>query len=204
MPYTYTLAREARDTGLPFMRSLWLHYPEDKRAAGVGDEYLWGRDMLIAPVYKQGASARSVYLPAGEWYDWWSGEKLTGGRDVSRSVDLATMPIYVRAGAVIPFDPVRQYTAEAVEGPTTIKVFRGADGTFTLYEDDGETLDYLKGEATWTKFSWDDSKGRLRIAPGSKSQSQAGPRIFRVEVHPGGASKLISYSGKPVALSFSD
>ena len=105
IPYTYTLAREARDTGMPLMRALWLHYPEDERARGIGSEYLWGRDLLVAPVFKKGLETREVYLPAGVWYDWWSNERHTGGQTVTREVDLSIMPIYARAGAIIPFDP---------------------------------------------------------------------------------------------------
>ena len=110
MPYTYTLACEARDTGLPLMRAMWLHYPDDAGAVADGTQYLWGRDLLVAPVFKKGAGSREVYLPGGAWYDWWSNEKQDGGKSITRNVDLTTMPIYVRAGAIIPFDPVRQYT----------------------------------------------------------------------------------------------
>ena len=110
MPYTYTLAREARDRGLPLMRAMWLHYPDDVRARGLGNQFMWGPDLLVAPVFTKGASSRDVYLPKGEWYDWWTNARATGGQTVARAVDLATMPIYVRAGAIIPVDPVRQYT----------------------------------------------------------------------------------------------
>ena len=145
MPYTYTLAWEARNSGMPFMRALWLHYPKDAKAAGIGSQYLWGRDLLIAPVFKKGATTRDVYLPGGDWYDWWTNEKKQGGKTISREVDLATMPVYVRAGAIIPFDPVRQYADEIVQGPTTLKVYTGANGDYTLYDDDGISQDYLEG-----------------------------------------------------------
>jgi alpha-glucosidase (family GH31 glycosyl hydrolase) len=108
------------------MRSLWLHYPKDKQARGIGDEYLWGRDMLIAPVYEKDAMSREVYLPAGTWYDWWTRKAVEGGKAITRQVDLSCMPIYVRAGAIIPFDPVRQYTSQKVAKPTTLKIYRGA------------------------------------------------------------------------------
>ena len=108
MPYTYTLAREARDRGLPLMRAMWLHYPDDVRARGLGNQFMWGPDLLVAPVFTKGASSRDVYLPKGEWYDWWTNARATGGQTVARAVDLATLPIYVRAGAIIPVDPVRQ------------------------------------------------------------------------------------------------
>ena len=138
LSYNYTLTWEARETGMPMMRSLWLHYPKDKQARSIGDQYLWGRDMLIAPVYEKGATTRDVYLPAGKWYDWWTGKLETGGRTVQRAVDLATMPIYVRAGAIVPVDPIRQYTGQKVDEPTTLKIYRGANGNYTLYDDEVE------------------------------------------------------------------
>ena len=198
IPYTYTLAREARDTGMPPMRALWLHYPEDERARGVGSEYLWGRDLLVAPVFTQGAETREVYLPAGDWYDWWTRERLQGGRAVTREVDLSIMPIYARAGAVIPFDPVRQYMDEAVDQPTTIKVFRGADGEFTMYEDDGISLDYLQGRGTWTRFTWDDARARLSIEPGAPPGAvnilPESP-TYLVELLPGAETRTVRYEG---------
>ena len=205
IPYTYTLARDARDTGMPLMRALWLHYPEDERARSVGSEYLWGRDLLVAPVFTQGAEAREVYLPVGDWYDWWTGERLSGGRTVTRQVDLATMPIYARAGAVIPFDPVRQYMDEPVDEPTTIKVFRGADGEFTLYEDDGISLDYLQGRGTWTRMTWDDAEARLTIEPGAPPGAVnllPEGRMFVVELLPGGETRTVRYEGSRVEVVF--
>jgi alpha-glucosidase/alpha-D-xyloside xylohydrolase len=204
LPYTYTVAREARDTGMPPMRAMWLHYPGDERARGMGSQYLWGRDMLVAPVFTKGATTRDVYLPQGDWYDWWTNAKEAGGRTVTRKVDLATMPIYVRAGAIVPFDPVRQYTGQPVSEPTTLKVYRGADGQFTLYEDDGTSLDYLQGQATWTRMSWDDSANRLTIEPGAPAGSTNLPsnRMFRVELLPEGTTRNVSYSGQRAEVSF--
>jgi alpha-glucosidase (family GH31 glycosyl hydrolase) len=201
MPYTYTIARQARDTGLPLMRALWLHYPNDATARGLGSEYLWGRDLLVAPVFTKGATSREAYLPAGTWYDWWTNEAQEGGQSVTREVDLATMPLYVRAGAIIPFDPVRQYTAEQVDEPTTLRVYAGADGDFTLYEDDGESLDYLEGEATWTRVTWDDAERRLAIEPGGDGAAPGPPpRPFRVEVLPEGTVRDVEYDGERVEI----
>ena len=205
IPYTYTLAREARDTGMPLMRALWLHYPDDERARGIGTEYLWGRDLLIAPVYAPGAETRDVYLPAGDWYDWWTNERHAGGRSITRSVDLATMPIYARAGAIIPFDPVRQYMDQPVDEPTTIKVFAGADGEFTLYEDDGLTLDYLERGGVWTRMAWDDAARRLTIQPGAPpgaAQVGTGGRTFRIELLPQGETRTVQYSGSRLEVTF--
>lgn len=204
MPYTYTLAWEARDRGLPLMRAMWLHYPGDEHARAIGDQFLWGRDILVAPVYTKGAASRQVYLPAGDWYDWWTNTLEPGGRTVSRAVDLATMPIYVRAGAILPFDPVRQFVDQAVEGPTTVRVYRGADGQFTLYEDDGISQDYTRGRASWTRFSWNDASKRLTIEPGPPpgATSTASRRRFRVVLLPDGLSKDVDYRGSRSVVAF--
>ena len=205
MPYTYTLAREAHDVGLPLMRAMWLHYPDDERAVRNGTQYLWGRDLLIAPVVSQGATSRDIYLPQGEWYDWWTKEKRTGGRSVTREVDLATMPIYARAGAIIPVDPVRQYTSQVVDGPTTIDVYRGANGQFTLYDDDGVSLEYLQNKATWTRMTWDDGARRLTIEPGAPegvTNLAAVSRTFKVQLFPEGTCKNVSYAGRRVNVKF--
>ncbi|MGW8267547.1 MAG: glycoside hydrolase family 31 protein, partial [Longimicrobiales bacterium] len=146
LPYLYTAVRESHDTGLPIMRALWLHYPQDPVAATRGEEYLWGRDILVAPVVEKGATERELYLPPGVWYDFWTEERVSGGREIVRPVDLETIPLYVRAGAVLPMGPVRQFTGEPSEEPTTLLVFPGADGESRLYEDDGETLGYQRGE----------------------------------------------------------
>src|SRR5262245_45379075 len=152
MPYTYTLAREAYDTGMPLMRALWLHYPGGEQGRGQSHEYVGGRDMVIAPVYERGATLRDVYVPTGTWYDWWDNSRHNGGTTLTRKVDLATMPIYVRAGSIIPFDPVRQYMTQLVTEPTTLKIYSGASGDFTMYEDDGISQGYLQNKGTWTKL----------------------------------------------------
>jgi alpha-glucosidase/alpha-D-xyloside xylohydrolase len=205
MPYTYTLCREAYDTGMPLMRALWLHYPGDKQALGQSQEYLWGRNMLVAPVYEKGATSRAVYLPAGTWYDWWDNARHPGGTTVTRKVDLATMPIFVRAGSIIPFDPVRQYMAQPVTEPTTLKVYSGANGEFTMYEDDGNSQGYLQNMGTWTKLSWDDGTKKLTIVPappaGVTNESTA-PREFKVQLLPAGTVKTVSYNGRPTEVPF--
>jgi alpha-glucosidase/alpha-D-xyloside xylohydrolase len=204
MPYTYTLAREARDRGLPLMRPLWLHYPDDARARGLGDEFLWGRDLLIAPVYTKGATSRQVYLPQGDWYDWWTHARTTGGRPVTRAVDLATMPIYVRAGAIIPLDPVRQYTSQPVSEPATLQVFPGADGQYTLYDDDGISQDYLTGKGSWIRMTWSDRARQLTIEPGAPrgTTNVAIERAYRIVLMPDGTTKDVTYSGKRVQMVF--
>ena len=205
MPYTYTLAWEARNTGMPLFRALWLHYPGDEKARGMGNQYLWGRDLIVAPVFQKGAITREVYLPKGEWYDWWTNKKETGGQTITREVDLSTMPIYVRAGAIIPVDPVRQYTSETVSEPTTLKIYTGANGQYTLYEDDGISQEYLKGKGTWTSITWNDKEKKLTIQPGGAPKVAMNVPVqkqFKVEIIPGGISKMINYKGQPITIHF--
>ena len=174
------------------MRAMWVHYPEDPTAAGLGDQYLWGRDVLVAPVYQRGATKRRVYLPRGEWYDWWTNEKLTGGRWVVRPVDLSTMPLYVRAGAVLPIDPVRQYTSQRVDRPLALRIYRGADGSASLYEDDGQSLDYLENGAVITRMLWDDGQSKLNLQRDALPErgAPAATRL-RVELLPDGESQEV-------------
>jgi alpha-glucosidase (family GH31 glycosyl hydrolase) len=199
MPYTYTLAWQARNTGMPLMRAMWLHYPNDEKVKGMGTQYLWGRDLLIAPVFKKGAASWDVYLPKGDWYDWWTNEKKAGGQTITRPVDLTTMPMYVKAGAIIPFDPVRQFTAEQVSEPTTLKVFAGANGSFTLYDDDGISQDYLTAKGTQTDITWNDKEKKLSIKPVAGNNAQ---RKFKVQLLPEGKIKEVMYAGKPLTVSF--
>ena len=204
LPYNYTLAWEARTTGLPLMRAMWLHYPHDPRAREIGSQYLWGRDLLIAPVFQAGATTRDVYLPAGGWFDFWTGEKINGGRTVSRAVDLATMPIYVRDGAIVPVDPIRQFTAEPVTEPTQIRVYPGSNGDFTLYDDDGVSQAYLAGTSTRTRFVWNDRTRVLTIEPDAArgAPSAASAREFDVVIEPAAAKRRVKYEGRALQLKF--
>jgi alpha-glucosidase/alpha-D-xyloside xylohydrolase len=120
-------------------------------------------------------------------------------------VDLATMPIYVRAGSIIPFDPVRQYVAQPVTGPTTLKVYSGANGEFTMYEDDGISQHYLRNKGTWTKLSWDEGAKRLTIAaapPAGVTNDSPAPREFKVEMLPDGTVKTVTYNGRQAEVTF--
>jgi alpha-glucosidase/alpha-D-xyloside xylohydrolase len=201
LTYNYTLMRQACDTGMPPMRALWLHYPGDIEAVKRGDEYLWGRDLLVAPVTAKGATERSLYLPEGDWYDFWTNALHTGKRELTRKVDLATLPLFVRAGAILPLDPIRQYTAQATDQPTLLRVYSGRDGEFRLYEDDGTTLDYLKGKYSWTRIVWNDRERRLSIEP-EEGKVKPGPRTFVVEVIPGGKKQEFRYAGARIDAKF--
>ncbi len=205
LSYNYTLAREACDTGLPPMRALWLHHPGDVEAVKLGDEYLWGRDLLVAPVVKKGATSRRVYLPAGSWYDWWTGERVAGGRWVERPVDLATLPLYARAGAIIPLDPPRLYTGQPATGPTTLRIHPGSDGTFTLYGDDGASLGYRDGsdrKIVWVRMRWDDAARKLVVEPDERMRQWPGGSLdFAVETAGGPAApKRLEFRGERASL----
>jgi alpha-glucosidase/alpha-D-xyloside xylohydrolase len=170
LPYLYSAVRECTKTGIPVIRAMWLHYPDDANAVKRGDQYLWGRDMLVAPVVEQGAASRALYLPRGVWHDFWTNERLEGGREITRKVDLETMPLYVRGGAIVPLGPVKQYVFEKIDEPLEIKIYPGADGSFLLYEDDGSTFNYRKGEWMGIQMAYNDARRTLslRLAPGSK------------------------------------
>jgi alpha-glucosidase/alpha-D-xyloside xylohydrolase len=196
LSYLYTAVRETHDSGLPVMRALWLHYPNDRLAAGRGDQYLWGRDILVAPVCTPGATERALYLPAGDWYDFWTSERHVGGREITRPVDLATLPLYVRAGAVLPLDPIRQYTSEPVTDPITFQVYLGRDGEYRWYRDDGESLGYQRGEYSWTRLRWHDRERRLVIEPDPASGRPPAPAMLRLKLVPDGAVTTIDWNGR--------
>ena len=203
LPYNYSLMREACDTGMPPMRALYLHYPKDPEALKPGDEYLWGRDLLVAPVVEKGARSRRLYLPAGNWYDWWTNEKIAGGRWLERPADLGTLPLYVREGSVVPLDSVRQYTSQAVTEPTTLMVYPGTDSESVLYEDDGMSLDYLRDRAVWTRIHWNEDQQALILEPDSRSKmNPIPPRKFEVIVVSKEGSKTVDYVGQRAQVAF--
>ena len=199
LPYTYTAAKECCDTGLPLMRSLWLHYPQDAAAVARGDQFLWGRDILVSPVVEKGASVRRLYLPKGPWCDYWTEERIDGGREIDRTVDLDTMPLHVRAGAIVPHAPVREYTEQQTDEPLTLVVYPGADGAFTLYEDDGRSFDYRKGAQMRLAMRWNDAARRLSVslAPGSRMLPPAS-RPMRVRIAGTKEEKAFVFAGKPI------
>jgi alpha-glucosidase/alpha-D-xyloside xylohydrolase len=161
-------------------------------AVRIPDEYLWGRDVLVAPVVEKGAAARRLYLPRGVWYDFWTQERFEGGREIVRPVDLATMPLYVRAGAILPLGPVKQYTSERVEGPLILWIYPGAGGEFTLYEDDGASFKYRQGEWMGVRATWDDGRRLLTLRLAERSRML--PPLRRdIEIR-------VVFDGRPLAV----
>jgi alpha-glucosidase (family GH31 glycosyl hydrolase) len=201
LPYLYSAVRECAATGMPILRSLWLHYPDDPKAVACGDEYLWGKDILIAPVVEKGATSRQVYLPQGGWYDFWTGDRVEGGREITRPVNLETIPIYVRAGAVVPFGPVKQFVEEKSDQPLSISIYPGSNGSFLLYEDDGKSFNYRKGEWMGTQMEWNDERRvlTLQLAHGSR-MLQAGPRKLQVKLQD--ETRQLEFDGRRAEVKF--
>jgi alpha-glucosidase (family GH31 glycosyl hydrolase) len=200
LPYLYSAVRECATTGMPILRALWLHYPDDPKAVACQDEYLWGRDVLVAPVVEQGATSRKIYLPRGDWYDFWTGERMHGGAEISRKVDIETTPLYVRAGAILPLGPVKQYVAEKVDQPPSLTIYPGADGSFSLYEDDGSSFNYRKGEWMGIQIVWHDA-GRVLSLSLAKGSRMLPPLRRNIEVKLGQSTRGIVFDGRPVEVS---
>ena len=162
IPYIYSQAKTTYDTGAPFMRPLWMDFPHDSNVSNIGTEYMFGPAFLVAPVTEQAQTEKSVYLPAGnDWYNFWTNEKLTGGQWVKVAAPIDQIPVFVKAGSIVPLGADIQSTATK-QAIAQIKVYPGADGSFTLYDDDGTSYDYEKGKgATSTKLHWSDATATL-------------------------------------------
>jgi alpha-glucosidase len=161
IPYYYSLAHEAHETGVGLMRPLAMEFPDDPRVADISSEWLMGRNLLAAPVLDDTESKR-VYLPAGRWYAMNSGKPIAGGgRGLQVNAKLDEIPVYVRAGTVLPLGPVLQHTDDLPGGPLEVQIYPGQDGQFTLVEDDGLSNDYLSGQIRRTTFAWNDASRTL-------------------------------------------
>jgi alpha-D-xyloside xylohydrolase len=148
--------------GYTMMRALALDFRADKTALAVSDEYLLGPAFLVAPVTEPQATTRLVYLPAGTgWVNFWSGEKLDGGQTVNAAAPLEQMPLFVRAGSIVPLGPSVQYIGEKPADPIELRVYRGADGNFTLYEDEGDNYNYERGVHSTIPMTWDEKSKTL-------------------------------------------
>jgi len=199
LPYTYTAVRECCETGLPVIRALWIHHPDDAAAVGRGDQYLWGRDILVSPVTGKGAEVRRLYLPKGSWFDFWTEEKIEGSREIERKVDLETMPLHVRAGTILPLGPVRQHVDDPGEGPMSLVIYPGADGTSALYEDDGRSFAYKKGEWMKIEMAWRDTDRTLtlRLAKGGRMLPPL-KRAFEVRLAGEKSTRTAVFDGRPL------
>jgi alpha-glucosidase (family GH31 glycosyl hydrolase) len=211
LPYLYSSVAQGHSAGLPLIRALALGAPEDPQAAIADDVYLWGDHFLVAPVYEKNATARTVYLPAGLWRDWWNGETIQGSQSISRAVDLETMPLYVRAGAIVPVGPIKQYADEPSSDPVTLRVYAGepgaggpgADGSFAWYDDDGISYRYERGEFFRINCEWNDRARTLAMTPDPAGTMKL-PETVRVEIAGAeqgpGQSRLVTLTREGVTL----
>jgi alpha-glucosidase (family GH31 glycosyl hydrolase) len=201
LPYLYSAVHECATTAMPIVRALWLEYPDDPKAVACGDEYLWGKSVLVAPVVEKGAETRQVYLPAGGWYDFWTQERLEGSREIKRNVDLETLPLYVRAGSILPLGPVKQFAVEKVDQPLSVFIYPGGDSSFLLYEDDGSSFNYRKGQWMGIQMDWHDADRTLtlRLAPGSRMLP---PLRRNLQVKLLEEARSAVFDGSPLKVSF--
>jgi alpha-D-xyloside xylohydrolase len=163
LPYSYTLASEVTRRHGTIMRPLVMDFRDDPEVLGIGDQFLFGPALLVNPVTASGATARSVYLPRGGWYDFWTGAHLDGGRRLDAPAPYESLPLYVRAGSIVPMGPELQYTSEKPADPLTVWVYTGADAVFDLYEDDGVSYAYERGAFAVMPLRWDEAARTLTL-----------------------------------------
>ncbi|PKO12631.1 MAG: alpha-glucosidase [Chloroflexi bacterium HGW-Chloroflexi-10] len=165
LPYFYSVFQRAAERGYPIWRALYMHYPNDPQTYHISDQVLIGRYLMAAPILHPGQRARQVYLPQGTWYDWWEGTRYEGGRYILADAPLERMPLFVRAGAILPLGPEMQFSGEKALDPLTLHLFPGEDGMFTLYEDDGISMEYQQGLFSKTRchLSSDEKQATLTI-----------------------------------------
>ena len=192
IPYIYTYSRLAHEDGEPLVRATYIEYPTQEDAYQFRHQYLLGQDLLIAPVSEPGFGKpvlKEIYLPAGDkWFDWFTGKIYEGGQVIAYECPLERMPIFVRAGAILPLAPPMDYSDQRPSDPLTLEVFAGKPGSFRLYEDDGTSLDYRSGGYSWTPLTYTPSPqpGQHTISIGPTEghyRGQPESRSYRIRVH---------------------
>lgn len=201
MPYIYTIAADTHHKDGSMMRGLVMDFPGDRRAWNVADQYLFGPSFLVAPVHQFKARERQVYLPAGTgWYDFYTGRMESGGKSVRASAPYERMPLFVRAGSIVPIGPEMQYAREKVGAPITLNVYAGADGSFSLYEDDGVSRQYLNGAFARVPIRYDERTATLTI--GAREGSYPGmerSRVFNIRWITPKRPRTLDFDAKPDA-----
>ena len=198
--------------GYTMMRPLVMDFRDDTAARTIADQYMFGPAFLVSPVTEYQARTRRVYLPAGtEWYDFWTGKQAGGGNTITADAPYDAMPVFVRAGSIVPIGPELQYVGER-DGPTTLYVFTGRDGAFSLYEDDGSSYGYERGQFSRVPITWSEGSRLLQIGARAGSfPGMAADRTFDVVfVSPGTpvgyaaavSEKRIAYRGRAVRVNF--
>ncbi|HYL85679.1 MAG TPA: glycoside hydrolase family 31 protein [Candidatus Angelobacter sp.] len=212
LPYTYSLAWMTTRQGYTPMRGLVMDFRSDPRSATIGDQFLFGPALMVNPVTDPGVNSRRVYLPKGKWYDFWTGALVEGARTIDASASLETLPLFVRAGSIVPLGPEKEWSTEKAEDPIELRVYHGANGDFTLYEDENDGYNYEKGIYATIPFHWDEAKQVLTIGdragqfPGMIAE-RSFHIVFVKEGHGAGISaegkpdKIIRYAGKAITVT---
>lgn len=162
MPYIYSLAWRVTNDDYTIQRPLIMDWRTVEKVRDIGDQFMFGPSILVSPVTAEGASSRSMYLPpSAGWYNFWTGERVAGNQRIEADAPLKQIPLYVRAGSILPLGPEIQYATEKPDGPVTLRIYRGADATFDLYEDEGDNYSYEKGAHAIIPIRWDEATKRL-------------------------------------------
>jgi len=200
LPYIYTNAYNQYKTGAPLMRALVLDHQNDENVYEIGDQYLFGSDIMVCPVTTKGAQTRSIYLPEGEWFDWWTGKRYEGKQYIHVVTPLDTMPMFVKAGAIVPMQPAMNYVGEKKVEEITLQVYPGKPGLLNLYEDDGNSLAYQSGNFAITKVS-SEQKGKTQVISIAKPDGSFKPtqRRYIFNVISDVAPRNVSENGKPLS-----
>lgn len=212
MPYIYSLAWKITSQGYTMMRPLVMDFRDDVKAQNIGDQFLFGPALLVNPVTEQGATTRHLYLPNAKWFDFWNGETEQGPKDVNAPAPLSRIPLYVRAGSIVPMGPEIEYTGQKSDAPIELRIYPGADADFTLYEDDGLTYDYEKGAYATIPLHWNDANRTLTISARQGGfPNMVATRTFNVVVVGNGhgtgidvttqPDKTVTYSGQSLDVS---
>ena len=181
LPYIYSVSWKVTSEGYTMMRPLVMDFRADTNVYGIKDQFMFGPALMACPVTASGATTRSVYLPAGaSWFNFWTGQTNAGGQTISAAAAIDTMPIFVRAGSILPYGPDIQYAMQSVD-PMELRVYPGADGGFTLYEDEGDNYNYEHGVHATIPISWDEKSKTLTLGKRSgKFPGMLKQRTFRI------------------------
>ena len=205
LPYIYSEAWKVTN-GSTMMRPLVMDFNGDAQAIGQSFEYMFGQSFLVAPMVDAGATQRAVYLPkATDWYDFWTGRRIEGGKTVQADAPLDKIPLFVKAGSIVPVGPVVQHSGEYLNNKLIIQIYEGANGEFTLYEDENDNYNYEKGMCSTIHFTWDDASKELTIHDRNGSfPGMLQSREFRVIMISKGdisySENVVSYSGSSVVV----
>jgi alpha-D-xyloside xylohydrolase len=181
LPYIYSVSWQVTDRGYTMMRPLVMDFRADTNVFGIADQFLFGPALMACPVIQAGATNRNVHLPAGTaWADFWTGKTHPGGQNIEAASPIETMPLFVRAGSIIPYGPAIEYAAQSAD-PIELRVYPGADGAFTFYEDEGDNYNYQHGVHATIPILWDEKSKTLTLGKRSgKFPGMLKQRTFRI------------------------